>query len=46
MIFVTRYVSALPTARINLLKIEHLAIPEHYWKWQGKPQPVLERAKV
>jgi hypothetical protein len=30
MIFETRHVSALPTVRINLLKIERLAIPEHY----------------
>jgi len=46
MIFETKYVSALPTARINPLKIERLAITEHYWKCQGEPQPLLKRTKV
>jgi hypothetical protein len=44
MIFETRYVSAMPTARIKLLKIERLAITEHYWKCQGEPQPLLKPA--
>jgi len=46
MIFETSYVSALPTGRINPLKIERLAIPEHYWKRQGESQPLLNRAVV
>jgi len=46
MIFETRYVIALPTARINPLKIERLVIPEHYWKRQGESKPLLKRAGV
>jgi len=46
MIFETRYVSAMSTARIKLLKIERLAITEHYWKCQEEPQPLLKPAKI